>query len=153
MRFTDGFWLMRPGVEANSAREAYDLVASQDALVVTAPTKVIAGRGDTLNLPVLTVTVAPHLPGVVRVRIDHHTGGGEPLRFDTAPPSGGSVEIGPDGAGVVTSGDLVARITPGAPWSLEFSSGTRPLTRSGHRATAWIHLAADAEVDAPPVGL
>ena len=27
MRFTDGFWLMRPGVEAHYAREAYGVKA------------------------------------------------------------------------------------------------------------------------------
>ena len=88
MRFTDGFWLLRPGVTAHYAREAYDLERAGGALVVTAPTKVVATRGDTLNLPVLTVTIAPHLPGVIRVRIEHHVGGGEPLRFDVAPADG-----------------------------------------------------------------
>ena len=38
---------------------------------------------------------------MIRVRIEHHTGGGEPLRFVTAPASGGSVEVTEDGAGVV----------------------------------------------------
>jgi alpha-D-xyloside xylohydrolase len=89
----------------------------------------------------------------VRVRIEHHRGGRAPLRFETSPAAGGSVEIDAAGAGVVTSGDLVARITPGAPWNLEFSSGGRPLTRSGHRAQAWVRLAADAAVDAPPIGV
>ena len=153
MRFTNGFWLMRPGVEAHYARQAYELAVVDDALVVTAPTKVVESRGDTLNLPVLTVTVAPHLPGVIRVRIEHHTGGGEPLRFETTPRSGGSTRLDASGAGVVTSGDLVATVTPGAPWSLRFSSGGRDLTGSGHRSQAWVRLADDADVDAPPVGL
>jgi alpha-D-xyloside xylohydrolase len=153
VRFTNGFWLMRPGVEAHYARQAYEIRTVDDALVVTAPTKVIATRGDTLNLPVLTVTVAPHLPGIVRVRIEHHAGGGEPARFQTAPSSGGSVRVEDDGTGVVVSGDLTARIAPGAPWDLSFSSGGRVLTRSGHRSEAWLRLAPDAEVDAPPVGL
>lgn len=153
MRFTDGFWLMRPGVEAFSSREAYEFEVASDALVVTAPTKPITTRGDLLNLPALTVTVAPHLPGIIRVRIDHHTGGAEPLRFATAPPSPGSIGIDDAGAGVVTSGALQARVTRGAPWSLEFSSGGRVLTGSGHRAQAWVRLAPDAAVDAPPTGL
>ncbi len=153
MRFTDGFWLMRPGVEAHYAREAYASTVMDGALRVTAPTKVIETRGDTLNLPVLTVTVAPHIPGLIRVRIEHHSGGGEPLRFETAPSSGGSVSVDAGGAGVVTSGDLVATVSAGAPWSLSFSSRGRALTGSGHRSQAWVHLRPGAEVDAPPVGL
>ncbi|NHB12559.1 alpha-xylosidase, partial [Burkholderia cepacia] len=142
MRFTDGFWLMRPGVDARYAREAYDLRVEGDALVVTAPTKVIATRGDTLNLPVLTVTVAPHLPGVLRVRIDHHTGGHEPVRFDVAEADGaGSVELADDGASaVVRSGALEARIERGAPWNLTFSFEGEPLTASGYRGPAWLQV-------------
>ena len=153
MRFTDGFWLMRPGVNGHYARQAYDLAVSDRELVVTAPTKVVATRGDTLNLPVLTVTIAPSIPGVIRVRIEHHTGGGEALRFATAPASGGSVEVAADGSGVVASGDLEARIAPGAPWDLSFSSGGRVLTSSGEKAAAWMRLAPDAEVEAPLVGV
>ncbi len=57
MKFTDGFWQLRPGVTALYAQEAYDMVATESSLVVTAPTKVIERRGDTLNRPVLTVTL------------------------------------------------------------------------------------------------
>lgn len=155
MRFTNGFWLMRPGVDARYAHEAYDLTAEGDALVVTAPTKVIASRGDTLNLPVLTVTVAPHLEDVLRVRIEHHRGGREPVRFELAEPDGrGVVEVAEDGASaVVRSGALEARTERGAPWNLAFSANGRPLTASGSRAQGYVTLDADAEVDAPPVGL
>ena len=55
MKFTDGLWHTRPGVDAQYAQEAYDIeaVASPhgDSLVVAAPTRVIEGRGDTLNAP------------------------------------------------------------------------------------------------------
>ena len=155
MRFTDGFWLLRHGVEARYAQEAYDLEVHDGALVVTAPTKVIRSRGDTLNLPVLTVTVAPHQPGVLRVRVEHHVGGGEPRRFDIAPADGsGSVELGPDGRhAVVRSGPLEARVSRGAPWGLSFFAAGEPLTGSGEKSAAWLRLAADAGVDAPPTGL
>ena len=80
MKFTDGFWQLRPGVTALYAQEAYDIdqtdaAADGDGLVVTAPTTVIATRGDVLNRPTLTVTLSSPLEGVVRVRIAHHTGG------------------------------------------------------------------------------
>ena len=80
MKFTDGFWQLRPGVTALYAQEAYDIAETDDTpdgpgIVITAPTMVIAKRGDTLNRPVLTTTLSSPAEGVVRVRIAHHEGG------------------------------------------------------------------------------
>ncbi|MET0296389.1 MAG: alpha-xylosidase, partial [Microbacterium sp.] len=74
MKFTDGFWQLRPGVSALYAQEAYDIwqtdaTADGPGLVITAPTHVISKRGDTLNRPVLTTTLSSPMEGVVRVRI------------------------------------------------------------------------------------
>lgn len=79
MKFTDGFWQLRPGVTALYGQEAYDIqrtdaTADGPGLIVTAPTSVITRRGDTLNRPVLTVTLSSPLNGVIRVRIAHHEG-------------------------------------------------------------------------------
>ena len=57
MKFTDGFWQLRPGVDALYAQEARDLVALDGTLSITAPTKAIERRGDVLNRPVLMVTL------------------------------------------------------------------------------------------------
>lgn len=124
MKFTDGFWQLRPGVAALYAQEAYDIwqipdTADGPGLMVTAPTAVIARRGDVLNRPVLTTTLSSPADGVIRVRIAHHTGapwhGGFAL-----PGAGGSadgVEITPSG-GTVRAGLLTARVAAGAPWDL-----------------------------------
>ncbi|MFP3608080.1 hypothetical protein, partial [Paraburkholderia sp. SIMBA_053] len=69
------FWQLREGVSALYAREAHDIDARDDALVVSAPTKVTETRGDTLNRPVLTVTLTAPLEGIIGVLIEHHTGG------------------------------------------------------------------------------
>ncbi|MDO7880988.1 alpha-xylosidase [Antiquaquibacter soli] len=153
MKFTDGFWQLRPGVTALYASEAYDLVASDGRLVVTAPTKVIERRGDTLNRPVLTVTLTSPLEGVIGVRIEHFSGGREEIGFDLvgAEPGHGDAEVVGD-AGLLRSGDLTARVTRGAPWNLEFLSGETRLTGSGHKAQAYLQLASDAQVDPGPVG-
>ena len=46
MKFTDGFWQLRPGVTALYGQEAYDIEQRDDsadgaAIVVTAPTSII----------------------------------------------------------------------------------------------------------------
>jgi alpha-D-xyloside xylohydrolase len=158
MKFTDGFWQVRPGVTALYAQEAYDIERTDDtpdgeALQITAPTAVISGRGATLNRPALTVTLSSPLAGVIRVRIAHHEGRPWHGGFDLPGATGGAgvVAVGPDG-GTLTSGPLTARVTPGAPWSLAFEIDGRPLTASGAKSQAYVTLTADAAVDRGIVG-
>ena len=142
MKFTDGFWQLRPGVTAQYAQEAYDLDERDGHLVVTAPTKVIRSRGDVLNLPTLTVTLSSPLPGVIGVRIEHFQGSAARRGFDLvgAETGHGEVRIAEECASL-TSGSLTATVTRGAPWSLEFTSGGRRLTASESKAQA--HVVAD----------
>jgi alpha-D-xyloside xylohydrolase len=157
MKFTDGFWQLRPGVAALYGQEAYDIWEATDTvdgpgLVVTAPTKVIAGRGDTLNRATLTVTLSSPLEGVVRVRVAHHVGGLDEFSFGL-PGAGSAGETRTDAAGgELRTGALVARVEQGAPWALSFSSGGRRLTGSGHKAEGYITLTDDAQVDPGIVG-
>ncbi|MBD7956057.1 alpha-xylosidase [Microbacterium sp. Sa4CUA7] len=159
MKFTDGFWQLRPGVTALYAQQAYDIeqtdaTADGPGLVVTAPTAVITKRGDTLNRPVLTVTLSSPLEGVVRVRIAHHEGGRRHGGFDlpgAVAGGAGTASVDADG-GVLRTGSLTARVAPGAPWSLSFESEGRRLTGSGHKAQGYVRLAAGAQVDPGIVG-
>ncbi|MGC5170581.1 alpha-xylosidase [Microbacterium sp. DT81.1] len=173
MKFTDGFWQLRPGVTALYAQEAYDIWQADAAaglsgtapaalgrtsdgagLVVTAPTAVIAKRGDILNRPTLTVTLSSPLEGVVRVRVAHHIGG----RWHGGFGLPGAVEGGAGAAsvseegGTLVSGPLTARIAKGAPWSLSFEHDGTRLTGSGHKAQGYVQLAPNAQVDPGVVG-
>src|SRR5271165_2289748 len=75
MKFTDGQWLLQPGVIAHYAAEAHSIASEGSKLVVQAPARPIKDRGDTLQGPLLTVTLSAPLPDIVRVRIEHFTGG------------------------------------------------------------------------------
>ncbi|HXD61387.1 MAG TPA: alpha-xylosidase [Lacisediminihabitans sp.] len=153
MKFTDGFWQLRPGVTALYAREAYDIWPAEHSLQVTAPTKIIETRGDTLNQPVLTVTLSSPLPGVVGVKIEHFTGGRDHVGFDlVGAEEGHGVVAMTDAGATLTSGDLTATISAGAPWRLEFSSGGRVLASSGHKSLGYVQLTPDAQVDGAPIG-
>ncbi|MBT2516141.1 alpha-xylosidase [Streptomyces sp. ISL-90] len=154
MKFTDGFWQVRPGVTALYAQEAYDLDARGDRLVVTAPTKVIEKRGDVLNRPVLTVTLSSPLEGVVRVRIEHHRGGKSSPGFDLPGAVEGAGTAEADAAGgTLTTGGLTARVSAGHPWRLEFFHEGRPLTASGAKSVGYVSLGAGAPVTAEPTGV
>ncbi|TQL47180.1 alpha-D-xyloside xylohydrolase [Homoserinimonas aerilata] len=166
MKFTDGFWHARPGVDAQYAAEAYDIEEHKGELRVTAPTRVIAGRGDTLNRPVLTVTLGSPLEGVIRVRIERHRGAHTGPGFDLvgAKETDAVITIAGDGtavtSGAISSGSLSATVTKGAPWNLSFSSdrgahggGSRVLTTSGHKSVAAMVLGEGAPVTTEPAGV
>lgn len=153
MKFTDGFWQLRPGVTALYAQQAYDFDQREDSLIVTAPTKVVESRGDVLNLPALTVTLSSPLDGVIGVTVEHFAGAATKVGFDLpgAEAGHGVVEVA-DNGGMLTSGALSATVRKGAPWDLSFSAAGRVLTRSGHKSLGYLKLAADAQVDSGPVG-
>src|SRR4051812_25162991 len=109
MKFTDGFWRTKDGVEALYARAVHDLQDVDGTLVATAPTKVITHRGHTRNLPVPPVPLSAPMPGVIRVRIENPTGGHEPLGFGVAPQQGKPEVLLDDAGGTLISGDLQAR--------------------------------------------
>ncbi|ACB75036.1 alpha-xylosidase [Opitutus terrae] len=144
MKFTDGQWLLRPGVTAHYAAEAHTIAVEPDRLVISAPVRPIQHRGDTLQGPLLTVTVSSPLPDVARVRIEHFTGAAErgpnlPLVTNDSAP----VAI-QDSAEAVTlqSGALTVRVKkPG--WELAFEADGRVLTRNGWRATGYVQLERD----------
>jgi alpha-D-xyloside xylohydrolase len=148
MKFTDGFWQSRPGVTPLYAAEAYDILAREHEVEITAPTTVITARGKTLNRPTLTVTLSSPLPGVIGVRIEHFRGetGGFGFDLTGAEEGHGVVEQTAEGT-TLTSGDITARITPGAPWNLGFESRGRELTRSSAKSVGYLRVADDARVD------
>ena len=155
MKFTDGFWQLRQGVDALYGREAYDVWADGRTLNATVPTKVIERRGDTLNRATLTVSLHSPLPGVIGVRIEHHQGGRGEVSFDLVGAEDGHGDVVvDDAAGSITSGRIRATITRGAPWSLVFHDVEtgRVLTSSGEKSLGYIRLAPDAAVERGPLG-
>ena len=154
MKFTDGFWQLRPGVEALYGREVYDLQVDGSTIDAIVPTKVIETRGDTLNRPTLTVTLhSPH-EGVIGVRVAHHTGARRPRGFELV----GASECGEvvrDGDEVrLVSGAITAIVRLGAPWRLEFrdTETGRLLTSSGEKALGYMRTTPDAQIDPGVVG-
>ena len=143
MKFTDGNWLVAPGVTPHHPAEAYDVSTEGDTVVVTAPTRPIRHRGDTLQGPVLTIRLSSPLENVIKVRIEHYTGVTErdpqiPLAC-TIPPS---VQISHTAeASTLRSGSLAVRVARGERWELSFWRGDREITRSGFRGIGYIQHA------------
>lgn len=169
MKFTNGYWMIRDGVDALYAREAYELTANEtnESLNVLATTSVVRGRYDTLNLPTFNVDVTSPAEGVVRVVARHWQGAAEqpgfPLNADrpggrdyvtVAAHGNGDGEVGENGADVMlTTGGLTAKVVKGSPWSLSFlDAAGRTLTASSGKSLARFKLSALSNVTAQPVG-
>jgi len=136
MKFTDGYWQDRPGVQVLRAREARSITAGTDRMTVLAPTAVIRGRGDTLNQPAVTVTYSSPAPDVIRVRVEHWAGQlARTPEFAVAVEDGHRVDVSVDDrAGVLTSGGLSVRVHRGPGWLAEFVADGRVLTTSAAKS-------------------
>lgn len=149
MKFTDGFWQLRPSVRALYAQEAYDIEQGDGSITVTAPSKAVHRRGDVLNHGALTVTLDSPMAGVIGVHVEHFAGARTEYGFELVGREEGVARAEVDETGAsLTSGDLSARIGRGAPWRLEFSARGRLLTASGHKSLASMGVADGALVAA-----
>jgi alpha-D-xyloside xylohydrolase len=153
MKFTDGFWHTRPGVDAHYAREVARVISTDDTLGVTAPTRVVTTRGNTLNLPIIKATLSAPLENVIRVRLVHHAGGRDAVQFAIDHEDGVATTTLGDTSASLASGGLVAHIDLDAPWNLRFEGNGTPLTQSGHKSVAWARVAENAAVEEVPIGI
>lgn len=168
MKFTNGYWMIRDGVDALYAREAYELAAdaTTESLNVLAPTSVVRGRYDTLNLPTFNVDITTPAEGVIRVCAEHWQGATEypgfPLNADepgnrdyvTVQANGnGDGEVGVNGADVtLTTGGFTVKVVKGAPWNLTFiGEDGKVLTESAGKSLGRFKLGAESNVTAQPV--
>jgi alpha-D-xyloside xylohydrolase len=141
VRFTDGFWQPRADVTPLLARQVHDIWGDSEALQVFAPTAPVAHRSDTLNRPLLTVTISSPMENVIRVRVDHFQGGAEKVRFGMPGAERGVAEVTvEDARGVLRSGALTATVLKGDAWSLSFDASGRHLTSSGSKSLGYMML-------------
>ncbi len=140
MKFSDGYWSMRADHTPYYAAEVHEVEVRPDAMVVYAPTKHLGHRGDTLNLPLLTVEFSSPMPNVIKVRLSHLQGGlARKPQFELFPQAGTPLEIREDEqAAVLRSGDLAVRVHKQGGWRVEFTGGERTLTSSGWHAMGFV---------------
>lgn len=74
MKFTEGYWLRSERANALYASEAYRIERIGNGMRVTAPAGRILSRGDTLNMPVITVEFRAVAEDVIFVRAWHYEG-------------------------------------------------------------------------------
>ncbi|NED56140.1 alpha-xylosidase, partial [Micromonospora aurantiaca] len=125
MKFSDGYWMMREGVQAFHPVEVLDVDAGADSFTVYAPVERIRHRGDLLKGPVVTVTCESPMPDVIGVTLTHFAG--ERRRgpdFELATDPGGEVSVDEEAA-TLTSGALSVRVGRGEEWCVDFFADGR----------------------------
>lgn len=74
MKFTNGYWLMRDYIVPQYAAEYADYHFDGKTLTVYAPVKHIEGRGDKLNIGMITITLTSPMENIIRVGLMHFAG-------------------------------------------------------------------------------
>ena len=140
MKFTDGYWHMRKGMTPYYAAQAHDFEIEKYSLTVYAPTKRLQGRGDTLNLPLLTIRFSSPMENVIGVKILHHKGGSpRKPEFEIYEQADLNAVITDDeNFATLTSGKMSVRIHKGDDWLVEFVGNEQVLTSSGWRAIGFV---------------
>jgi len=138
MKFTAGYWTMRPGVTPHFAMQVLDVETDAEGMTVYAKTRKSPNRFDTINQPLVTVRFTAPLPNVVRVQIVHHKG--SVVRaphfelFDRPTPV---AVCDDDRFATLTSGDLTVRVSKDD-WRVDFMDGARIITSSGSKAMGYV---------------
>lgn len=136
MKFTDGYWLKRPGftvVHPRTIQEVRNVDGVLTAWTLSSPT---LDRGAELDAVMLTVRVAAAAPDVLRVSLVHHAGTKPATPRFALDANAPEPHIRVDeGVGTIRAGRLTARIAQveGSP-RLEFLGDGRTLTASRERA-------------------
>ena len=148
MRFTNGFWLLREGVRAYYGKTAHRIDRTDSGLTIFSPSKVIADRGDTLNIPLITTRLHSPMKNIIGMKVTHHEGGIDRGPHFELATDGSQLQVNQSAATyVATSGDLSATITQGESFHLALSAGGKELTRVTDKGIAWMDHNGDSYIN------
>ncbi len=138
MKFTNGYWLMRQEITPDYAVEYANSRIDGKDLYIYAPCKHIAGRGDSLNTPMLTIKLSSPMEDVIKVSVVHFAGALYKGPFVNVNEMNPYIEITEDDHEIIyQSGSLKAVVNKeSSSWGIVFYDGDRRLTDTGFRNMA-----------------
>lgn len=132
MKFTDGYWLLRPNVTAAHPAQIDQVVMGDGRLTLYAPAKPQNQRADSLDGQLLTIQFSSPMADVIRVTLTHFAGAvacGPNFEIHEARASG-AVAADDGKTASLTAGKLSVRVGWGRPWRVDFLAEGRVLTCS-----------------------
>ncbi|MCL2203916.1 MAG: alpha-xylosidase [Defluviitaleaceae bacterium] len=138
MKFTDGYWLMRPGNTAFSCTDIRDVRIEEKRVTLFVTPWKVYNRGQTLDGPLFTLYITAPGEGVLHIDAHHHMGGremGPCFDLSFAPPAL-TVEEGAECI-KITTGKLTATLHR-HPFRIQYHWDGRFLTESEPRSLAYI---------------
>ena len=125
MKFSNGNWLNREGVNIYSPFEVNEVEKDDQSLTVYAPFMHIETRGHTLTGPLFTMKFSSPMQDVIRVQMYHFKGEQhQGPEFELFPDSNSPVSIyDNENEASLTSGDLTVKINKQEGWSVDHGRG------------------------------
>ena len=138
MKFTDGFWRIRKGVNRIYAIEYYDHDINNNELTIYTTSKHITHRGDLLNIGMLTINISSPINDIIKISTCHFEGVQYKGPFANIYKSQADVKINEtDDFIEYISGNTKAIIDKRPNnWSISFYGGERFLTKTGYHNLA-----------------
>ena len=135
MKFTNGYWLIRPNFQMQYATQAVRVEKRPDALHVLSACRPIHHQGDTLDGGTLDVTFTAPRENIIRVTVTHFAGKRDNApHFETYEEPVNAVIEENDETVSFTSGKLTARVQKGENWRVDYvAEDGRVLTSSAFR--------------------
>lgn len=139
MKFLNGYWLSQSAYDLNYATQVYDIEITKHAIKILATSEVIVNRGQTLKGPNLEITYSSYAKDVIKVHIDHFTGGidNDP-KFDLTEDYGYTPTIVENDTYVeLISGHTRVVVHKGESWRIEYFYKNKLLTSTNWRSTIY----------------
>lgn len=133
MKFTEGYWLRSENANALYASQAYEVQKIEGGMRVMAPCAPIHSRGETLNMPTITIEFTSPAENIIAVRSYHYEAwkNNEPAYEKNINPQPAKVTITEEEA-VMTAGKVTVRVNR-KEWGYQFEAENKVITSCGFR--------------------
>jgi alpha-D-xyloside xylohydrolase len=140
VKFIDGQWLIKKGLNVHTPFAVHDLEVDATSVTAYAPCRPVNDRGATLGGPLLKLCFFAPLPEVIGVRISHFEGGlSLTPQFKLGQKKDFTPDItdGPDQV-VLQSGNLSMHLQKKSGWKIDFCHLEQRITGSGFQNAGYI---------------